>query len=174
MRTSALARWMASGTWLVVVWLLLWGSVAPVVVLSGVVVASGCLLASALPGLPVLARPRWHRLPALLLRFAVDLGKSSFEVLVETVRHGRGVRSAILAVPVPATLSDVAVTVISNRLSLVPGTLVMDMDRAGDTLFVYVLGVRGEDDVEAARSRVSSIIADVVAVLPPVSEEESR
>lgn len=151
--------------WLFVVWVALWGRVTPAVLLSGLVVAPLCLAASRLPAVPLAFRPR----PVALLRavggFAVDVVKSTAQVGWTVLWRGPATRSAVIEVRLPPTgpATDLAVTVAANRISLVPGTLVVDIDRPSDTFFVYVLDVRSDEDVEAARRDAERAVADVLA-----------
>ncbi len=152
-------------------WVLLWGSARPTVVLSGALVAAACVALSRLPALPLGARPRWRRLPGLLSRFAIDLTKSSWGVSKATVRRGAGVKASIVAVQMPAGLSDVAVTLACNRLSLVPGSLVVDIDRRHDVLYVYMIDTADRAAAESARHEATKVVQDVARALPPSAEE---
>lgn len=165
--------------WLYVVWVLLWGMLTPAVLLSGFLVAPLCLAASRLPAVRLSSRPR----PAAILRaagrFTADVVKSTVEVAGAVLRRGPATRSAIVEVQLPPTaapVSDLAVTVAADRLSLVPGTLVVDIDRPSNTFYVYVLDVRSDEDIDAARRDAEQAIADVLTALghPPSPTPEHR
>ncbi|NEE02012.1 Na+/H+ antiporter subunit E [Phytoactinopolyspora halotolerans] len=136
------------GTWLLVLWCLLWGRLSAAVVASGVVVAALALAAARLPVLPVALRPRWHRLPGALVSLLVDVARSSVEVAAAALSR-RTPRAAVIKVTL-SQITDVQATIVANRISLVPGTLVIDLDldleRDEDTLYVYVVPVRDADD----------------------------
>ncbi|MEY9212787.1 Na+/H+ antiporter subunit E [Thermobifida halotolerans] len=149
--------------WLALVWVLLWGTFSPAVLLSAVVVAPLCLAACRLPVLPR-ARPRLWRFPGVLGRFAVDVVVSSLQVAWATVRRGPHTRSAVVAVPLRCA-SDVALTVAANRISLVPGTLVLDIDRDVEEMYVYVFDVRRTEDLDRARDDAARSAADVLRAL---------
>jgi multicomponent Na+:H+ antiporter subunit E len=155
--------------WLLVVWIMLWGTATPAVLLSGLAVAPLCLAASRLPAVRLHARPRVRASLRALGRFLVDVLRSSAEVAWAVLRRGATVRSAILELPLPP-VSDMLVSVIANRLSLVPGTLVVDIDRPSDRIYVYVLDVHTDEEVEQARQDAEGAVADVLAAagqLPP-------
>jgi multicomponent Na+:H+ antiporter subunit E len=152
--------------WLLVVWVLLWGTLTPAVLLSGLVVAPLCLAACRLPAVPLRSRPRVGPALGALRRFAVDVAVSSAQVAWAVLRRGPATRSAIVAVRVPSRAerpSDLQVATAANRISLVPGTLVVDVDRPSDTLYVYVLDVRTDEDVETARRNSARAVDDVLA-----------
>lgn len=150
--------------WLAAVWVLLWGSLSPLTLLSALVVAPLCLAACGLPVVAVAARPRWRRVAAALGDFLVDLVSSSAQVAWATVRRGPRTRSAVVAVPVSA-VSDMALTLIASRLSLVPGTLVLDVDRSAGLLYLYVFDVRGARDLERARRGAERTVSGMVDAL---------
>lgn len=167
------------GVWLLVVWTMLWGRVRTDVLLSGVLVAAAVLVASALPAVPLRSRVHWRRAPGLATRFAVDLFGSSREVLAATLRTGRRTRSSVLEIRLPAAVTDAAVVLVCNRISLEPGTIVVDIDRTHDRIFVYQLDTPDEAAVEGARERTRRVVEDVTRTVTrreaaPVREEGDR
>jgi multisubunit Na+/H+ antiporter MnhE subunit len=107
-RRPELARRGLTVVWLVLVWLLLWGQLRADLVVGGVLVAVVVLRWSRLPPLQLRTRTRWRRVPRLVVRFAVDLVRSSWEVAVATFRAGRGTHSSVLALRLPGDVSDTA------------------------------------------------------------------
>ncbi|GAB3344742.1 Na+/H+ antiporter subunit E [Modestobacter lapidis] len=165
--------------WLVVVWVLLWGALTPAVILSGVLVAPLCLAACRLPAVRLRSRPRLGGSLRALGRLAVELATSTAQVVWTVLRRGPATRSAIVGVRLPAhgePLPDLLVAMAANRLSVVPGTLVVDIDRPSNTLYIYVLDVRSEEDVEEARRGAERAVHDVLAAAGYAGpeREESR
>ena len=79
--------------------------------------------------------------------------RSGALVAWQTVRP-RGIdRSAIIKVQL-RTDSDLLLTIVAESLTLVPGSVVIDMDREQRTLSLHVLHVRDMADVEARRAAV--------------------
>lgn len=148
--------------WLLVVWVLLWGMLTPGVLLSGLLVAPLCLAASRLPAVRLEAVPRPGPALKAVGGFGLDVARSSAEVVWAVLRRGPQVRSAILALPLPS-LPDAVVAAIANRISLVPGTLVVDIDRPSNLLYVYVFDVQDEEGIEAARQSAERAVTAVVA-----------
>lgn len=139
--------------WLVLVWNLLWGTWSWANLISGVVVALAVTLLLPLP--PVVGGVTVHPVGLLVFlgTFVVDLVTSGAEVAWQTIRPSGISRSAIIRVQM-RTDSDLLLTIISEALTLVPGSMVIDMDREERTLAMHLLHVRDERDVEAQRVSV--------------------
>jgi multicomponent Na+:H+ antiporter subunit E len=140
-------------TWLVLVWILLWGTWSWANLLGGLVVALAVVTLLPLP--PVESGARVN--PVGLLRFVggflVDVVRSGALVAWQTVRP-RGIgRSAILRVPL-RTDSDLLMTIVTEAVCLVPGTIVIDLDRDARELALHVLSADSADDLEAERRAV--------------------
>ncbi|WP_086820604.1 Na+/H+ antiporter subunit E [Allokutzneria sp. NRRL B-24872] len=147
--------------WLVVVWLMLWGSADLGLVLLGGVVAAGVLLLYPLPAVRsrVLRRP--HRLFGLGLFLLADLVTSGIRVAWEALRYGRKVRAAVIAVPVLSD-EDYVIATAANLLSLGPGKFVLQLDRRERIFYVYALGVRSDAEVDRAREDVLGLQRRVI------------
>jgi multicomponent Na+:H+ antiporter subunit E len=171
-RRLELARRAFMVLWLVLVWLLLWGRLRGDVVVGGLVVAIAVLGWSRLPPLQLRTRTRWQRVPRLALRFAVDLVRSSWEVTLATFRTGRDTRSSVMALRLPAEAPDTAVLLACNRLSLEPGSIVVDVDRPNERLFVYQLDTPDEETAERTRQQAQGLVDDVLATFPARTLDE--
>ena len=139
--------------WLVLVWNLLWGTWSWANLLSGIAVALGVTLLLPLPPVIGGARVRPVALLSFLAHFVVDLVGSGALVAWQTVRP-RGIdRSAIIKVEL-RTDSDLLLTILCESLTLVPGSMVIDLDRERRTIALHILHVRNESDVEDQRASV--------------------
>lgn len=139
--------------WLVLVWNLLWGTWSWANLLSGALVALGVTLLLPLP--PVIGGATLRPVPLLrfLGHFLVDLVTSGAQVAWQTVRP-RGIdRSAIITVRL-RTDSDLLLTILSESLTLVPGSMVIDLDREHRTIALHILHVDSREDVERQRAAV--------------------
>ncbi|WP_299053874.1 Na+/H+ antiporter subunit E [uncultured Nocardioides sp.] len=138
--------------WLTLVWAALWGSVAPLILVSGVLV--GVLVSLVFPLPPLRAAPRVHLWGVLVLlgRFVVDLVVASAQVVWVTLRPGTA-RSAVIEVDL-VTDSDLVMTFTAQLVSLVPGSVIVEARRSTHTLFLHVLDVTDETQVDDARKRV--------------------
>ncbi|MFH0241540.1 Na+/H+ antiporter subunit E [Streptomyces sp. HK10] len=162
-RTSR--QWLLA-LWLWVLWTVLWGSVGPVVLVGGAVVA---LLVAVLFPLPAIARrARFHPLWLLLLpaHLLAGLVGSAVAVALEAVRRGPRVRAAVLEVPLRSE-SDLMIAATANMASLTPGTLVLEIDRDRRRLYVHALPAR--DALEVERRREEVVVAErwVVRTIGP-------
>ncbi|NEK84357.1 Na+/H+ antiporter subunit E [Blastococcus saxobsidens] len=139
--------------WLVAVWNLLWGTWSWANLLAGIVVA--LVVTWLLPLPPVVGGARLRPLGLLVFlgTFLADLVYSGAEVAWQTVRPSGIDRSAILRVQL-RTDSDLLLTILSESVTLVPGSMVMDLDRERGVLVLHVLHVRDDDDVERQRASV--------------------
>src|SRR5690606_19023877 len=127
--------------WLLVVWLLLWRSVEPLVLVSGVVVALAIL--SLFPFQPVrsplFTRP--HRVLGLVLYLVWDLFSSGVRVGWDAARFGPRTKAVIVEAPILVD-RDFLVATAANMISLSPGVFVLQINRPQNCFYVYVLGVR--------------------------------
>jgi multicomponent Na+:H+ antiporter subunit E len=87
-----------------------------------------------------------------LFWFFVDLVRSCAQVVWLAFAPGKP-RGAIIAVPVRAD-DDLLLTIVAESLTLVPGSVVIDMDRERRTLSIHILHVRDLADVERRRAAV--------------------
>jgi multicomponent Na+:H+ antiporter subunit E len=139
--------------WLVLVWNLLWGTWSWANLLGGIAVALGVTLLLPLP--PVVGGARLRPVALLLFvgHFLADLVGSGALVAWQTIRPGGIDRSAIITVQLRAD-SDLLLTILTGSLSLVPGSMVIDLDREHRTISLHVLHVRDEADVQRQRDSV--------------------
>jgi multicomponent Na+:H+ antiporter subunit E len=139
--------------WLVVVWVLLWGTWSWANLLSGLLVALTVLTLLPLPHVVGGTRVRAGPLLVFLGHFVADLVTSGAEVAWQTLRPG-GVRStAIVQVQLRAD-SDLLLTMVAEATSLVPGSLVLDLDREQRVMTCHLLPARDLADVERKRAHV--------------------
>lgn len=156
-------------TVLVIVWILLWGTVNWANLLTGLVVAAIVLTVFPLP--PVSFAGRIRPLGALrfLVRFLSDIVVASVQIALLAFRFGRQVHSAIIAVPLRVT-TDLNLTLTSEAVSLVPGSLILEVDRNRGILYIHVLGVSTHEEVESFRRSVYEVEARLVSAMG--SQEE--
>jgi multicomponent Na+:H+ antiporter subunit E len=165
--------------WLWLLWAVLWGSLSPLVVTAGFVVALAVVVAFPLPSVRTPAGRRPLRVAGLLGRLAVDLVRSAATVAWEAVRYGSKTSAAIVEVHLQAD-TDLLVTTVANLTTLTPGTLVLEIDRRGQILYVHALPVRGPEGPERSRREVRAVDERVTRALgrgdgpgAPDAEEES-
>ena len=139
--------------WLVLVWMLLWGTFSWANLLSGLVVALVLLALLPLPHVVGGARVRPLPLLVFLGHFLSDLVVSGAEVAWQTLRPG-GVRSTAIVQVQLRVDSDLLLTMVAEATSLVPGSLVLDLDREQRVMTLHLLPARDLADVERKKAQV--------------------
>lgn len=138
------------------VWNLLWGTFSWGNLVGGFLLALLVLVFFPLPALAFRVRIRPLSVLWFLGRFAVDLVLASVQVAAAAVRPGRRVRNALIAVPLRVR-TDLNLTLVAEALSLIPGSIVVDVRPSSGTLYVHILGVKNAADVRRAKENVASL-----------------
>ncbi|MDG4792410.1 Na+/H+ antiporter subunit E [Micromonospora sp. WMMD1082] len=162
-----MGRWrdqlIASG-WLVLVWNLLWGDLSWGNLLGGLLVAIAVLLFFPLPPVTFDGRLRLRGLLVFAVTFVVELVRASVHVARIAIQPGFVPRSAIVAVRLRVP-TDLNLALTAEALSLVPGTLIVEVDRAAALLYVHVLDVRRPSDLADAREQVRAVERRIVEAI---------
>ncbi|OUE27133.1 Na+/H+ antiporter subunit E [Clavibacter michiganensis] len=150
--------------WLVILWLLLWGHVTVISVLSGVVLALLVTRVFYLPPVELSGRfdIRWAFI--LLGHFAADLVRASFQVAALAFDWRRVPTNSVIAVHLH-TRSDFVMTLTAEVVSLVPGSIVVEADRERSILYLHALGTETREDVEHVRMRTLQVESRIVYTL---------
>ncbi|MQA87103.1 MAG: Na+/H+ antiporter subunit E [Streptosporangiales bacterium] len=178
-KTGALA-WLPELCWLVVVWVLLWGSVSPLVPLTGIAIAAAALWTARLPRpAPLTGRLRPVRLLVYVGDLVGELFSSAVQVSWQAIRYGGPAGGALVSVPIRAH-SGGLLLVTANSVSLTPGNVAVELDRENGRLFVHGFPIRSEREVEDLRRFVVRIEARVIRAvgspqdLRAIEQEEKR
>jgi multicomponent Na+:H+ antiporter subunit E len=155
--------------WLLAVWLMLWGSLAPAVVLFGLLLSVGVVALFRLPAIRgrLTVRPQWLLL--LLGYLVMDLVTSSVEIGWHAARYGRGIRAAVIRVPL---LSDVEPVIVlaANLCSFGPGKFVLQIDREGGAFYVYGFPARSPAERGRMYDEVMKLQRIVLRAFAPKDE----
>lgn len=150
--------------WLVFVWGALWQDFSPGNLLFGALLAIAVARLFYLP--PVELSGRFNVLRAV--RFGVVfLGKvvaASCQVFYLAVAQGPKVTNAVVAVPLRSH-SDLMVTATGHVISLIPGSLVVEVDRSTSTLYIHGLNVGNQDDAQKLRKEVRDTEAGLIRIM---------
>ncbi len=167
-RTPLLGR-LVIATWLVVMWVLLWGEVNLANVLGGVLVAGAIVVVFPPPDTnddPIVVRPVaaasflvWFLWALVVTNVAV-----AREVLLPSSRSQ--IRTAVVAVPL-RTRSGRLATIVANAITLTPGTLTVDARGRPAVLYVHVLSFA---DVDAVVDEVADLERRVVRAFGTADE----
>lgn len=155
--------------WLVAVWLLLWGDLSWANLVGGAVVGAAVLLFFPLPPVTFGGRLRPGPLLVLAVTFVGELVSASLHVAAVAVHPGLRPRGAIIAVPLRIR-TDLNLALTAELISLVPGTLIVDVDRDRGVLYVHVFDVRGPQDLAGSRARIRDVERRIVRAVGSAEE----
>ena len=167
MRRWGLQVWLFA--WLIMVWVLLWGSLTAANVISGFVVALIITVLLPLPVVPIQGRVH----PLALLGFAGwvawYLVLSSAQLAWLAIRPGPPPQSAVLRARL-SVKSDLVLAMAVHAMNLTPGTIVLQIDKTRRLVYVHVI------DVESPRAvdRFYKQIAQLERLLITAFERESE
>jgi multicomponent Na+:H+ antiporter subunit E len=150
--------------WLTVVWIMLWGNVSFANVIGGLVVALLVLAIFPLPRLIVGVKLRPVAFVALLARFLFDVVKASMHIAWVAVRPQPVPHSSVMVVQLVGR-EELFQTIVGLMVSLVPGSLVVDLDSRRGLLALHYFGVSDERKLEAARADVLALEQRVLKAL---------
>ncbi|MBL7261205.1 Na+/H+ antiporter subunit E [Paractinoplanes lichenicola] len=154
---------------LTVIWVLLWGSFTPLTIVGGAVVAVVVLMVFPLPPVTYAGRIHPYGVLRFILRFLRDMVLASAQVAALAFRFGHTPRSAVIAVPLRCP-SDLGLTLTAEALSLVPGSLIVDVDRKRGILYVHVLNVTDPASVEQFRQDVLDLESRIIQAFGSAAE----
>jgi multicomponent Na+:H+ antiporter subunit E len=154
MRRIALRAWVLC--WLVLVWILLWGTVSAANILSGLAVALLITLLLPLPTVPIEGRVHPLSLVRLVFTVAYYLVLSSVQVAWLAVKPGPPPLSAVLWAHL-AVKSDLVLALAVNIFNLIPGSIVLEIDQARRMLYMHVIDVGSDRAVRRFYSQVSVV-----------------
>ena len=156
---------------LTVVWLLLWGAVTPTLVVGGLLASVAVLLLFPFPPAPYGWTLRPWPAAVLLGRFAWDLVRASADVAWIALRPAAPPLSAVVRVPLH-TRSDLLLTATAELVSLVPGSIMIELDPREPVLFLHVLDAATPEKIEDACRRVHLQERRVVEAFAPRAERD--
>jgi multicomponent Na+:H+ antiporter subunit E len=160
MRRIALRIWVLC--WLVLVWILLWGTFSAANVLSGLLVALVITLLLPLPAVPVEGRVHLLSLLRLIVSVGYDLVLSSVQVAWLAVKPGPPPLSAVLRAHL-AVKSDLVLALAVSIFNLVPGSIVLEIDQSRRMLYMHVIDVGNERSLARFYRQVSKVERLLVA-----------
>ena len=160
MRRNLLRAWVVC--WLVLVWILLWGTFSAANVLSGLLVALVIILLLPLPAVPVEGRVHPLSLVRLIVTVAYYLVLSSVQVAFLAIKPGPPPLSAVLRAHL-AVKSDLVLALAVNIFNLIPGSIVLEIDQSRRMLYMHVIDVGNERAVARFYSQVTEVERMLIA-----------
>jgi multicomponent Na+:H+ antiporter subunit E len=165
MRRNILRVWVVC--WLMLVWILLWGTFSAANILSGLLVALVIILLLPLPAVPVEGRVHPLSLLRLIVTVAYYLVLSSVQVAFLAIKPGPPPLSAVLRAHL-AVKSDLVLALAVNIFNLIPGSIVLEIDQSRRMLYMHVINVGNE----RAMARFYSQVTEVERMLIATFERE--
>jgi len=154
MRRIALRLWVVC--WLVLVWILLWGTFSAANILSGLLVALVIILLLPLPVVPVEGKVHPLSLVRLIVTVGYYLVLSSLQVAYLAVRPGPPPLSAVLRAHL-AVKSDLVLALAVNIFNLIPGSIVLEIDQTRRMLYMHVIDVGNDKALAGFYQQVAQI-----------------
>ena len=158
--------------WLMLVWVLLWGTFSASNIASGLVVALVITLLLPLPRVPVEGRVRPLALLRLILYVAVKLVVSSAQVAWLAIRPGPPPVTAVLRAHL-AVKSDLVLALAVGVLTLIPGSVVLEIDQKRRLIYLHVLDVGSEKAVGSFYRQVKTVERLMVAAFQRETDWQS-
>ncbi|XAS63925.1 Na+/H+ antiporter subunit E [Pseudarthrobacter sp. So.54] len=155
--------------WLVVVWGALWRDFSPGNLLFGALIAVLVARLFYLPPVELGGRFNVLRAVPFAVMFLLKVVAASFQVLYLAAVKGPKVISAVVAVPLRSH-SDLLVTATGHVTALIPGSLVVEVDRSTSTLYIHGINVRNADDAAQLRKDVRDTEAGLIRIMGTKAE----
>jgi len=154
MKRIALRAWVLC--WLMLVWILLWGTVSAANILSGLAIALLITLLLPLPAVPIEGRLHPLSLLRLIATVFYYLALSSVQVAWLAVKPGPPPLSAVLRAHV-AVKSDLVLALAVNIFNLIPGSIVLEIDQTRRMLYMHVIDVGSDRAVNQFYRQVAVV-----------------
>jgi multicomponent Na+:H+ antiporter subunit E len=156
----ALRTWLLF--WLMLVWILLWGTVSAANIISGLAIALIITLLLPLPLVPIEGRVHPLSLMRLIGLVAWYLVVSSVQLAWLAIKPGPPPLSAVLRAPL-AIKSDLVLALAVNIINLTPGTIVLEIDQVRRMIYVHVIDVGSDRAVNRFYRQITQIERLLVA-----------
>ncbi|PZU39183.1 MAG: Na+/H+ antiporter subunit E [Microbacterium sp.] len=147
--------------WLIALWMLMWGQFTVLAFVTGLVVAIVVTRVFRLPPVELSGRLNlWFGL-VFVVTFLAAVVRGSLLVAWQVLDFRKQPGAAVIAVQLRVD-DDLIMTHTGVTASLIPGSLIVEADRDRRMLYLHVIGVRSQDDIEAQRRAVLGWEARIV------------
>jgi multicomponent Na+:H+ antiporter subunit E len=138
---------------LILLWALLWGKFSWLNLLTGAFFAAIVSVVFYLPAVQLSGRVNIWRTVWLFLKLTWDIARASVNVAWLALGPGYTPSNAIVAVHL-RTRSDLILTWTAVATSIVPGSIVVDIERVDSTLFLHVINMGDTSMTDKFRATV--------------------
>ena len=160
MRSRLLRVWVLC--WLMLVWVLLWGKASPANIIGGFAVALVITWLLPLPAVPVEGRVHPLSLLRLVIVVGYQLVLSSLQVAWLAIKPGPPPLTAVLRARL-AIKSDLVLALAVNIVTIIPGSMVLEVDQERRLIYVHVIDVGNEKAVARFYRQIEQIEGLLVA-----------
>ncbi|MGW2673127.1 Na+/H+ antiporter subunit E [Kocuria rhizophila] len=150
--------------WLVVVWGALWGDWSPGNLVFGLLLALLVTRTLVLPPVRLSGRFNVLHFALFVLTFVWQVARASIHVFRVALVQGPRVHNAVLRVPLRQN-NDLLMTAVGHTMALIPGSLVVEVDRGNGILYFHVLDIATPEQAEAFRRSVLDIEAAWIRIM---------
>ncbi|MCW2133838.1 MULTISPECIES: Na+/H+ antiporter subunit E [Crystallibacter] len=150
--------------WLVILWGALWQDFSAGNLIFGLLIALAVVNIFYLPPVELAGRLNLWAAAVFVAAFLLNVAKASFEVFWIALTRGPRTKNGVLAVKLRSH-SDLLVTATGHTISLIPGSLVVDVDRSTSTLYLHVLDIPDPDKADRFREQVRRIEAGLIRAI---------
>lgn len=150
--------------WFTLVWLMLWGNWTVANAINGLLVGIVVTLVLPLPRVQLGSRVHPLGVARIVVRIGVDLVLSSLRVARQALSPGPQPGTAVVATRL-RTRSDLILTLTAEAVTMVPGSVVIEVSRPEGILYAHVLGIDDPSDVVAFRRHVLDLEASVIRAI---------
>lgn len=157
---------------LVLTWMMLWREISWLTLVSGIVMSILTMRLFYLPPVELAGRFNVWWAFRYLGFFFWHITLASFQVAWFAVRPGPPPRTAIIAVRL-RTSSDFILTMVGLTVSLIPGSLVVEIDRFASTLYLHVLNTPTQREIRRMRQQTRHIEKLLIRAAGPKAEVEA-
>lgn len=147
----------------------MWGDLSWANLINGVLIAIVVTVVFPLPSIEFAGRPHPWGVLKLAAYFVADLVISSVQVSMTAFRIGPPPMNAIIETQLHCQ-SDFYLTLIAELVCLVPGSVVVEARRTSSVLYIHVLNVKSDADLERARASVFAVERRVMHALASKQE----
>ena len=149
---------------LILLWMVLWGQITWLSVVTGIIVAIVVTRVFYLPPVDLSGRINvWYTL-VFLAYFFLDVAIASFTVAYQALNPRPIPQSSVIGIQL-RTRSDLIMTLDAIAMSLVPGSLVVEADRERSILYLHTFATRTPHDVEVMRKKVLVVESRIVRAI---------
>lgn len=150
--------------WLVVVWGALWGDWSVGNLVFGLILAVFVTRTLTLPPVRLSGRFNVLHFALFVVTFIWQVARASIHVFGVALMQGPKVHNAVLRVKMRQN-NDLLMTAVGHTMALIPGSLVVEVDRGNGILYFHVLDVSTPEEAESFRESALNIEAAWIKIM---------